>query len=121
LSRLALGVGLSSKATGDEVHGLVDEVLLQAGLPLQDIELLATRFRFVDDPRVRIGPPVVGVEDAVLLDRFPEPGRVGFAARVAEGCAIIGAGSGAELLVPTTRSAHATMALAIGSPEPGTR
>ena len=119
MSRLALGVGISSNATGDEVRGLVDAVLLQAGLPIDAIGLVATRMRFVDDQRVRIGPPVVGVEDAVLLDRFPEPGRVGFAARVAEGCALIGAGSGAELLVPTTRSAHATIALGIGSPEPG--
>ena len=119
MSRLALGVGMSSKATGDEIRGLVDKVLLQAGLPLQAIEWLATRMRFVDDQRVRIGPPVIGVEDAVLLGRFPEFGRVGFVARVAEGCALIGAGSGAELLVPTTRSAHVTMALALGSPEPG--
>jgi cobalamin biosynthesis protein CbiG len=119
LSRLALGVGVSSKATGDEVRGLVDEVLLQAGLPLHAIALLATRIRFVDDQRVRIGPPVVGVEDGVLLDRYPESRRVGIAARVAEGCALIGAGSGAELLVATTRSAHVTVALAVGSPEPG--
>jgi hypothetical protein len=110
---------VSSKATGDEVRGLVDDVLRQAGLPLQAISLLATRMRFVDDERVRIGPTIVGVEDAVLLERFPESGRVGFAARVAEGCALIGAGSGAELLVPTTRSAHVTMALALGSPETG--
>ena len=119
MSRLALGVGVSSKATGHEVRGLVDEVLRQAGLPLDAIALLATRMRFVDDPRVSIGPPVVGVEDAVLLDRFPESGRVGFAARVAEGCALIGAGSGAELVVPTIRSAHVTMALALGNPEAG--
>jgi hypothetical protein len=110
---------MSSKATGDEVRGLVADVLLQAGLPLQAIAMLATRMRFVDDQRVGIGPAVVGVEDAVLLDRFPEAGRVGFGARVAEGCALIAAGGGAELLVPTTRSAHVTMALALGSPEPG--
>jgi cobalamin biosynthesis protein CbiG len=119
LSPLALGVGVSSKATGDEVRGLVDEVLRQAGVRLDAIALLATRMRFVDDDRVRIGPPVVGVEDAVLLERFPESGRVGLAARVAEGCALIGAGRGAELLIPTTRSAHVTLALALGSPEPG--
>jgi hypothetical protein len=110
---------MSSKATANEVRGLVDEVLLQAGLPLRAIEWLAARMRFVDDPRVNIGLPVVGVEDAVLLERFPGAGRVGFAARVAEGCALIGAGNGAELVVPTTRSAHVTMALALGSPEPG--
>jgi hypothetical protein len=110
---------MSSKATGAEVRGLVDQVLTSAGLRLQAIRVLATRVQFVDDPRVRIGPPVVGVDDAVLLERFPESGRVGLAARVAEGCALIGAGSGAELLVPTTRSAHVTMALALGSPEPG--
>jgi hypothetical protein len=110
---------VSSKATGSEVRDLVDEVLEQAGLRLDAIALLATRIRFVDDLRVGIGPPVVGVEDAVLLDRFPESGRVGLAARVAEGCALIGAGTGAELLVPTTRSAHVTVALAVGNPEPG--
>jgi hypothetical protein len=110
---------MSSKATGDEVRGLVDAVLSQAGLPLHAVALLATRMRFVDDQRVGIGPAVVGVEDAVLLERFPESGRVGLAARVAEGCALIATGGGAQLLVPTTRSAHVTVALALGSPESG--
>ncbi|MHB1709876.1 MAG: cobalamin biosynthesis protein [Acidimicrobiales bacterium] len=111
---MVLGVGMSSDATPEEVGALAGEVVRHAGLHLSDVGCIATRMRFVADHRVRIGPPVVGVEDLTLLDRFPRPGRIGFAARVAEGCALVGAGCGAELLVGTVRSAHATAALAVG-------
>jgi hypothetical protein len=40
---------------------------------------------FADDERLKVGPPVIGVEDAALLGGFPAPDRIGFAARVAEG------------------------------------
>jgi hypothetical protein len=119
LSHVVLGLGLSSKATRGEVRDLVEGVILRGDIPIEGVRLVATRMRFVDDERVRVGPPIIGVEDATLLDRFPVSGRVGFAARVAEGCALIGAGIDAELLVSTTRSTHATAALAIGSMERG--
>lgn len=118
MTHLVLGVGMSSKATRREVRELVDTVVAQGSVRLDAIDLVATRMRFVDDDRVRFGPAVLGVEDSDLLVQYPAPPRPdgGLAARVAEGCALTGAGPGAELLVATTRSAHATAALAHGSP-----
>ncbi len=118
MTQLVLGVGMSSKATRREVRELVDTVVAQASVRLDAIGLVATRMRFVVDDRVRFGPVVLGVDDSDLLAQYPAPSRPdgGFAARVAEGCALTGAGPGAELLVATTRSAHATAALAHGSP-----
>jgi hypothetical protein len=118
MTQLVLGIGLSSKATRREVRELVDTVVALASVRLDAIGLVATRMHFLDDDRVRFGPPVLGVDDSELLAQYPAPPRPdgGFAARVAEGCALTGAGPGAELLVATTRSAHATAALAHGSP-----
>lgn len=119
MTRLVVGIGMSSKATRGEVRGLVEEVVGRADVDLDAVSLVATRERFVDDERARLGPPVIGVDDATLLDRFPAaPGTstgagTRLAARVAEGCALTAAGAGAELLVGTTRSAHATAALAV--------
>jgi hypothetical protein len=117
MTQLVLGVGMSSKATRQEVRELVDTVIAQAAVRLDAIGLVATRMRFVDDDRVGFGPPVLGVDDRDLLAQHPAPPRPdgGFAARVAEGCALTGAGPGAELLVAMTRSAHAPAALAHGS------
>lgn len=121
MTRLVLGVGLSSKASRQEVRELVDAVVTQAVLGMDAIGFVATRVRFVDDDRLRLGPPVLAIDDDVLLAQYPAPLRTdgGFAARVAEGCALTGAGPGAELLVATIRSAHATAALAHGSPRGG--
>ena len=119
MTGLVLGVGMSSKATGDEVRRLVERVVETAGVGLDAVGAVATRERFVDDERLRLGPPVLGVADTVLLDRYPTAGPdVGdrrFGARVAEGCALTGAGEQSELLVATTRSAYATAALALGT------
>ena len=121
MSGFVLGIGMSSKATADEVRELARRVLVQAGVAFDALALVATRERFDADDRLRIGPPVVGIPDAILLDRHPAPGRTaGLAARVAEGCALVAAGVSAELLVPTTRSAHATAALASPGPLPPT-
>jgi cobalt-precorrin 5A hydrolase/precorrin-3B C17-methyltransferase len=121
---LVLGVGMSSKATGDEVRQLVERVAEAAGVGLDAVAAVATRERFVDDERLHLGPPVLGVTDRILLDRYPAPEPAEsdrrFGARVAEGCALIGAGEQAELLVATTRSAHATAALAAPAVTPGT-
>lgn len=114
--RLVLGIGLSSRATAEEVRRLARTVVEAAGTDLGSLAAVATRPRFLTDARLRLGPPVVGVDDEVLRDRYPAPGAR-FPAKVAEGCALRGAGEAAELLVPTTRSAHATAALA-GLPVP---
>lgn len=119
LNRVVLGVGLSSGATREELDTLVQEILFSAGIHIHDVACIATRMRFVGDQRIRIGLPVIGVEDLCLLQGYPRPDRTGFAARVAEGCALIGAGNDAEMLVGTIRSAHATAAVAKAAP--GTR
>lgn len=118
MTHLVLGIGMSSKAARQEVRELVDTVIGQAGVGLDAVSLVATRMHFVDDDRVRFGSLILGVDDSDLLAQYPAPQRLGdgFAAQVAEGCALTGAGPGAELLVGTTRSAHATAALALGSP-----
>lgn len=114
MNHAVLGVGMSSKATRGEVRGVIEEVIRRADVSIEEVRFLATRMRFMDDERLKVGPPVIGVEDAALLGRFPAPDRIGFAARVAEGCALLGAGSASELVVGPIRSAHATAALAIG-------
>ena len=65
------------------------------------------------DPRLQLGPPVVGVADDVLEDRSESPERTfGIRARVAETAALV-AGSADELLEPVRRSAGATVALVL--------
>lgn len=116
MSRLVLGVGMTTRATREEISTLFGELLARADVRLEMVDVVATRLRFVDDERLQLGLPIVGVEDSTLLERFPAPDRVGFAARVAEGCALVGAGDHAQLLVEPLRSAYATMALAFRSP-----
>jgi hypothetical protein len=119
MSGVVVGVGLSSKATGDEVRQLVEQVVAAGGFDLDAVVSVATRERLVDDERLRLGPPVVGVADDTLLARYPAPERADghrrFAARVAEGCALTTAGERSRLLIGTTRSAHAPAALAVGT------
>ncbi len=120
MKRLVLGVGISSAATSEEVAALAADVMRGADLSLGSVTSVATRERFVADPRLVLGPEVVGVSDERLLSGFPIPGdrtRPGLQARVAEGCALAIAGARAELLVARTPSAHVTMALAQGLAE----
>jgi cobalamin biosynthesis protein CbiG len=113
MNHAVLGVGMSSKATRGEVRGVIEEVIRRADVSIEEVSFVATRMRFADDERLKVGPPVIGVEDAALLEGFPAPDRIGFAARVAEGCALLGAGTGSQLVVEPIRSAHSTVALAV--------
>jgi cobalamin biosynthesis protein CbiG len=113
--RVVVGVGLSSRATAGEVRALVDEALVAHRLGLSDVEAIATRASLAGDPRLALGPPVVGVPDEVLEERSDPPERsVGIRARVAETAALVAGGS-AELLEPVRRSAGATVALAVAT------
>ena len=117
MTRLSLGIGLSSRATRAEVDALTHLVLGEAGVDLAAVTVVATREALAADPRLRLGPPVVAVDDATLLADHPATGGTAaarhFPARVAEGCALTAAGRGAVLVVSTRRSAHATAALAV--------
>lgn len=112
MTSLVLGIGMSSKATRDDVVGLVGKVLTAGDLELGDVAVIATRARFVRDERLQLGPRVVGIDDDDVLERFASPRRVGIAARVAEGCAMIGAGQNAKLLVGPVHTSYVTVALA---------
>lgn len=112
MNSLVLGVGMSSRATHADVLGLVNEVLTKGDVQLAHVAFVATRARFVGDERLQLGVSVVAVDDEELLERFASPRRAGFAARVAEGCALIGAGENAQLLLGPVRGTFVTVALA---------
>ena len=112
MNSLVLGVGMSSKATRADVVRLVEEVLAMGDSELANVAVVATRARFVHDERLWLGISVVGIDDDNLLERFAAPRRVGIAARVAEGCALLGAGENAQLLVGPVHASYVTVALA---------
>lgn len=114
---IVAGIGMSSRATREEIGALLDDVLRGLGLSRRDISALATRERFRVDARLLLGAPVVGVtDDQLVASSTPAATRrtVGIEARVAETAALLAVGGGAVLLAPTTRSAHATVAVAAG-------
>ncbi len=107
--RAVLGIGLSSRASSDEVRQLVEEALREHALDLADVAVIATRRRFAADARLRLGPPVVGFADAELESASEPCARTfGIHARVAETAAGL-AGSG--VVGPLRRSAHVTLAI----------
>ncbi|MEX2626193.1 MAG: cobalamin biosynthesis protein [Ilumatobacteraceae bacterium] len=120
---VVVGVGMSSRATATEVRSLVEAALRGRHLDLDDVTAIATRERFVRDPRLDLGRRVVGVDDHHLeAVSVPVERTVGLRARVAETAAltIASRGEGATLLGAVERSAHATVAIAAttGSEDP---
>lgn len=119
MSRVSLGLGLSSGATRSEVLDLACRTLARAGYDLWAVSVVSTREVFAGDRRVSLGPPIMSIDDATLVDKHPAIRTLGrvprFDARVAEGCALEGAGPGAALVVATQRSPHATAAVAVAS------
>lgn len=112
---LVIGIGLSSSATTSEVEALVGGLLRELGVGLADVAAIATRERFVGDPRLTIGPPVISIVDHELVARSaPVERSVGIPARVAETAALaVAAAHGrAQLLALVRRSAHVTAAVA---------
>ena len=120
VTRVVLGVGMSSKATAAEVHALVAAVLQGHQLQLCDVAVVATRQQFALDERLAFGRPVTGVADERLVAESRHCERkVGLRARVAETAALLAASqlgsqrTAATLLGPVQRSAHATVAIAV--------
>lgn len=110
---VVLGIGLSSKATAEEVRELVHHALRDRQLDLGDVCLVATRDRFVLDRRIDFGVPIDGLADDRLVAASSSCLRsIGLQARVAETAALLAAGSGETLIGPVERSAHATVAVA---------
>ena len=116
--RVVLGIGLSSRATAEDVALAVDEALCRVGLAAPPAAV-ATRTVLADDARLRLGWPVIGIDDAELVHRSrPVERAVGLPARVAETAALLAAGDGSRLLGPTHRLAHVTVAVAVASAAP---
>ena len=114
---VVVGVGMSSKATSTEVAALVDEALSANGCSRTDVVAVATRERFRDDARLRLGARVVGVSDDTLIAASgPTERTIGIGARVADTAALLIAGDHSDLVSPMLRSAHATVAIAAAPP-----
>jgi cobalamin biosynthesis protein CbiG len=114
--RVVIGIGLSSRATAEDVALAVDEALRSVRLAAPP-SAVATRAVLANDARLRLGLPVIGIEDAELVHRSrPVERAVGVPARVAETAALLAAGDGSRLLGPTHRLAHVTVAVASAAP-----
>ncbi|WP_432041235.1 precorrin-3B C(17)-methyltransferase [Streptomyces cadmiisoli] len=116
---LVVGVGASRNAPVDEVLGLVESTLREAGLSPRSIAELATVDAKADEPGIvaaadRLGVPLV-THPAEELARVavPNPSDAPLAAvgtpSVAEASALV---RGGELLVPKRKSAMVTCAVA---------
>ncbi|MCX4909790.1 precorrin-3B C(17)-methyltransferase [Streptomyces sp. NBC_00878] len=109
---LVVGVGASKGAPVDEVLGLVEDALRDAGLSAKSVAEFATVDAKADEPGIlgaaeRLGVPVVtyGAEELAAVD-VPNPSDAPLAAvgtpSVAEAAALL---RGGELLVPKRKSA----------------
>ena len=111
--RVAVGLGLSSKARVEEVARLIGDALLDADIDGQHVDVVAT----IDtraDHRALTGLrwPVMTYSRSEL-DAL-EPGIVpDDPPRVAEPASLLAAGEGAVLVVDKRRSKHATVAIAV--------
>ncbi|MEV6174807.1 precorrin-3B C(17)-methyltransferase [Streptomyces sp. NPDC051954] len=115
---LVVGVGASRNAPADEVLGLVEGTLREAGLSGRSIAALATVDAKAEEPGIvaaaeRLGVPLVTYSAEELARvRVPNPSNAPLAAvgtpSVAEASALIGGG---ELLVPKRKSAMVTCAV----------
>ncbi|WP_210593225.1 precorrin-3B C(17)-methyltransferase [Streptomyces sp. GESEQ-35] len=115
---LVVGVGASRNAPVDEVLGLVEGTLLEAGLSGRSLAALATVDAKAEEPGIvaaaeRLGVPLVtySAEELARVE-VPNPSDAPLAAvgtpSVAEASALIGGG---ELLVPKRKSAMVTCAV----------
>lgn len=110
---VVLGIGLSSKATAEEVRELVHHALRDRQLDLGDVCLVATRDRFVLDRRIDLGVPINGLaDDRLVAASAPCNRSIGLQARVAETAAMLASGDRDALIGPVERSANATVAVA---------
>ena len=121
---LALGVGCERGADPDEVLGLVEQTLADAGLARSAIACVGSLELKAGEPAIHAVAAALGVPlrlfDAAALEaeapRLANPSDVVFAATgchgVAEGAALALAGADAALVVGKTKSARGTCALA---------
>lgn len=121
---LVVGVGASRGVPADEVRDLLARVLAEAGLSPASVRHLASADIKADEAGIRAGADAFGVPlvtypaaELAAVD-VPHPSEVVRAAvgtpSVAEAAALLG--GGAELLVPKTATAMATVAVARHAP-----
>ncbi|MEV4662790.1 precorrin-3B C(17)-methyltransferase [Micromonospora echinofusca] len=121
---LVVGVGASRGVPADEVRDLLARVLAEAGLSPASVRHLASADIKADEAGVQAGADALGVPlvtypaaELAAVD-VPHPSEVVRAAvgtpSVAEAAALLG--GGAELLVPKTATAMATVAVARHAP-----
>jgi cobalamin biosynthesis protein CbiG len=101
---IALGVGLSSSATAEELLGLADTVLSGAGLSRSAIDLVGTVDRLLHDSRVQ----------ALQLEvrGFTRKQLAQASDSVCEGAALLAVAAPARLLVAKVKGRHTTVAVA---------
>ena len=108
--RIALGIGLSSKAGPEELARLIGDVLLDAGVEPSDVDVVGTiDTRLGHDAFATLRWPVVGFTAEELGSGADAP-------RVAEPAALLAAGlegDEAAIVVDKRRSSRATVALAV--------
>lgn len=115
---LVVGVGASSGAPAPAAADLLGPALARAGLDPAAVGLVATIDRRAADPVVTaLGLPVRSfTADQLAPVDVPHPSAAVAAevgtASVAEAAALLGAGPGAELVVPKHKGATATVAVA---------
>ncbi|MEV4464744.1 precorrin-3B C(17)-methyltransferase [Micromonospora echinofusca] len=121
---LVVGVGASRGVPADEVRGLLARVLAEANLSPASVRHLASADIKADEAGIRAGADALGVPlvtypaaELAAVD-VPHPSEVVRAAvgtpSVAEAASLLG--GGAELLVPKTATAMATVAVARHAP-----
>jgi cobalamin biosynthesis protein CbiG len=122
----ALGVGMSSQATGTEVRHAADAALADAGLRWADVGCVATLATLAADRRVvALGVPVAGyAADVLAAVTGVEPSDRSAAAvgtpSVAEAAALLASGPAGVLVVRKRRSGRVTVAVAaVGAHHPG--
>ena len=125
---ITLGIGAERGVSAAELETLVQDTLTRHGLSRRAIACLASSERKRDEPAVlalaaTLGVPTRFFDNATLnaeAARLPNPSETVQAAvgvpGVAEAAALAAAGAGGTLLVPKTRSAHATCAVAASGP-----
>ncbi|WDZ78923.1 cobalamin biosynthesis protein [Ensifer adhaerens] len=121
---LVLGLGCERRTPAEEVIALAERALADAGANAGDLRLVASLDARAEEPAIlaaakHFAVPAVFYDAATLeaeASRLANPSEIVFAHTgchgVAEGAALVGAGSEAMLIVPKIVSAHATAALA---------
>ena len=119
-----LGLGCERRTPADEVIVLAERALADAGAASSDLRLVASLDVRAEEPAIlavakHFAVPAAFYDAATLeaeASRLANPSEIVFAYTgchgVAEGAALVGAGSEAVLIVPKIVSAHATAALA---------